>query len=148
MITHIDPDRLRARIAVPVRQLCRGELEHIFSTPQERPPRRVIDACLGAVEALEGTLLAGQRLDIRRVPVVDWLEEAGVDELPIHHDRLAEDNRECDSRQQQAAQERVLPEICVNLIGRDDVEHVGEGKRVGRRVEGATRGVHGRPASL
>ena len=98
-MTYVNPNGLSACVTKTVLQLRRGELEHVFSSTQERSPRSVIYARLGPVEALECSLLASQRLDVRRVAVVDRLEEASVEERPVRQQSPTKDDSKDEAQQ-------------------------------------------------
>ena len=116
-------------------ELGGGKLEHVLPPGEKRASCGVVDAGLGAVEALEGALLAGERADIGGVAVVEGLEEARVRELAVDGEGLAEDDGERDEGEENAAGERVLPCECEGLLGRD-VQHVGVRREgLGRRVK-------------
>lgn len=64
-------------------QLRCGELQHVLPATKEGSPGLVINAGLGLVEALKGTLLASQLLAIFRLDSHERLEEACVAESGI-----------------------------------------------------------------
>ena len=108
-------------------KLGRSELEHVLPAGEKRASCGVVDAGLGAVEALEGALLAGERADIGGVAMVEGLEEARVRELAVDGEGLAEDDGERDEGEENTAGERVLPCEREGLLGRD-VQHVRGGE--------------------
>lgn len=122
-MTHINPDWLHTRIAVAMLELSCCKLQHVLPAAKERPSRCVIDAGLSAVEAFQCALLTRERLDLGRVAVVDGLEEACVEELPVDEERLAEKDGEDDKKEHHSGRQVIVPEGHVQEVGGGKVQH-------------------------
>ena len=107
---------------MPMPELRGRQLKHVFASVEEGAACRVINARLGAVEALEGALLARERADVGGVTAVEGLDEARVGELAVDGDALTEGNGQDGQDEENAAGEGVLLREREGGLGRE-VEH-------------------------